>query len=180
MGLSLRAYARHRGVTLAAVQKARQSGRIPVLVDGTVEAGAADEAWDAATVRRAAQRASAVPTRVVRSGESVALAEQTAKAVLAEHGAPACDALTIADVRLASELLRVQQRANAIAAHEAEYRLRLRRVANEVVDKCIVDALVANTIHVIWRFVPPGDVPAALDTLRELQAHCLDRPTPAE
>jgi hypothetical protein len=87
--------------------------------------------------------------------------------------------LTLADVRLAGELLRVQQRSNAIATQEMECRLRLRKAADEAIDKRIVDALVANTIRVIWQFVPPEDVPAALDTLRELQAHCLDRPTPA-
>ena len=58
--------------------------------------------------------------------------------------------------------------------------MRLRRLADEAVDKRIVDALVSNTIRVIWRFVPPDDVPTALDTLRELLAHCLDRPTPQE
>jgi len=88
--------------------------------------------------------------------------------------------LTLADVRLAGELLRVQQRSNAIAAQEMECRLRLRMVADEAVDKRIVDALVKNTIRVIWRFVPPEDVPTALDTLRELQSHCLDEPRSVE
>jgi hypothetical protein len=181
MGVSLRAYARHRGVTLAAVQKARQTGRIPVLADGTVEADAADAAWNAAAAaRRAAQTVPADPTRVVLPVGSLATAEATVRAVLVEHGAPASGALTIADVRLASELLRVQQRSNAIAAQEAEYRLRLRMVADEAVDKRIVDALVENTIRVIWRFVPPEDVPAALETLRDLQAHCLDESTTVE
>src|SRR5262245_47951475 len=118
MGLSLRAYARHRGVTLAAAQKACQSGRIPVLADGAIDPSAADAAWDAATARRAALRVRADPTRVVLPGRSLAVAEQTARAVLVEHGAPAGEALTLADVRLAGELLRVQQRANAIAAHK--------------------------------------------------------------
>ena len=180
MGVSLRCYARHRGCSLYAVQKARQTGRIPVLADGSIDPDAADEAWEAAAARRAAQRVRAEPTRVVLSGASLALAEQTARTVLAEHGAPAGEALRLADVRLASELLRVQQRANAIAAQEAEYRVRLRMVADEAVDKRIVDALFANTIHVIWRFVPPEDVPAALDALRELQSHCLDQPRSVE
>jgi hypothetical protein len=81
---------------------------------------------------------------------------------------------------MAGELLRVQQRSNAIARQEQEHRMRLRRLADQAVDKRIVDALVENTIRVVWQFVPPEDVPAALDTLRELVAHCLDRPTPAE
>jgi hypothetical protein len=181
MGVSLRAYARHRGCSLFAVQKARKRGYVPVLADGSIDVTAADTAWDAAAAaRRIAERVPADPTRVVLPGASLALAEQTARTVLTEHGAPAGEALTLADVRLAGELLRVQQRANAIAAQEAEYRLRLRMVANEAIDKRIVDALVANTIHVIWRFVPPEGVPAALDALRELQSHCLDQPRSVE
>jgi hypothetical protein len=44
----------------------------------------------------------------------------------------------------------------------------------------IVDALVANTVRVITEYVLPEDVPAALDKLRDLQAHCLDRPARVE
>ncbi len=43
--LSLRAYARHRGVRLSAVQKAIKSGRIAVLEDGRVDPTAADADW---------------------------------------------------------------------------------------------------------------------------------------
>jgi phage terminase Nu1 subunit (DNA packaging protein) len=46
--VSLRAFARHRGVTLRAVQKARDSGRI-VLVNGKVDLEASDAAWTANT-----------------------------------------------------------------------------------------------------------------------------------
>ena len=89
-------------------------------------------------------------------------------------------AVTLADARLAGELLRVQQRANAIAAQEAESRLRQRAIVGEAIDKHLVDALIANTVRVITEYVPPEDVPAALDKLRYLQAHCLDRPPPVE
>jgi hypothetical protein len=181
MGLSLRAYARHRGVTLAAVQKARQTGRIPVLADGTVEAAAADEAWEtAAAARRATQRIPADPTRVVLPAGTLATAEATVRATLAKQGVGAGAAVTLADARLAGELLRVQQRANAIAAQSVESRLRQRAMAGEAIDKRLVDALVANTVRVITEYVPPEDVSAALDKLRELQAHCLDRPRPVE
>jgi hypothetical protein len=180
MGLSLRAYGRHRGVTLAAVQKALKTHRITALPDGTIDPEIADPAWNAAAeARRPFGRSPADPKRVVLS-TSLATAEQTARATLAAHGTPASEMLTLADVRLAGELLRVQQRSIAISRQEQEHRMRLRRLADEAVDKRIVDALVENTIRVVWRFVPVDDVPAALDTLRELLAHCLDRPTPAE
>ena len=45
MGLSRRAYGRHRGVSLAAVQKALRAGRITLLPDGTIDPEAADKTW---------------------------------------------------------------------------------------------------------------------------------------
>jgi hypothetical protein len=182
MGLSLRGYAKHRGCTLFAVQKACRSGRISLLADGTVDAEAADAAWTAAAAaRRAVEKAPVDATRVKTLPAGVlASAAATVRTTLAQHGVPVGPVLTLGDARMAGELLRVQQRSNAIARQEQEHRMRLRRLADEAVDKRIVDALVENTIHVVWRFVPVDDVPAALDTLRELVAHCLDRPTPAE
>lgn len=46
MGLSIRAYARHRGVSDAAVRKAIKTGRIAPEPDGTVDPVKADAAWD--------------------------------------------------------------------------------------------------------------------------------------
>ncbi len=49
MGLSIRAYARHRGVSDAAVRKAIKAGRIAQEADGTIEAAKADRQWTANT-----------------------------------------------------------------------------------------------------------------------------------
>ncbi len=49
MGLSRRAYARHRGVHENAVRKAIASGRIPLEPDGTIDPAKADAAWAAWT-----------------------------------------------------------------------------------------------------------------------------------
>ena len=46
MGLSIRAYARHRGVTDTAVHKAIRSGRINALPDGTIDSDQADAQWE--------------------------------------------------------------------------------------------------------------------------------------
>ena len=46
MGLSIRAYARHRGVTDTAVHKAIRSGRIHALSDGTIDPDQADAQWE--------------------------------------------------------------------------------------------------------------------------------------
>lgn len=45
MGISIRAYARHRGVTDTAVHKAIRAGRITPEADGTVDADRADREW---------------------------------------------------------------------------------------------------------------------------------------
>lgn len=47
--LSLRAYAKHRGVSLAAVQKAIHSGRITPNADGLIDSDRADAEWNAKT-----------------------------------------------------------------------------------------------------------------------------------
>ena len=49
MGVSLRAYARHRGVSLAAVQKAIAYGRIHREEDGSIDQDRADLEWEANT-----------------------------------------------------------------------------------------------------------------------------------
>lgn len=123
MGLSRRAYARHRGVSLTAVQKALKAGRIRVLADDTIDPVAADAAWT-----RAAEAGTdngttpADATRVVLPAGSLATAETLVRAVLAEHGAPAGAVLTMRDGRLANELLRARQRAEAIRAERARVR----------------------------------------------------------
>ena len=45
MGLSIRAYARHRGVTDTAVHKAIRAGRITPEEDGSIDAAKADSEW---------------------------------------------------------------------------------------------------------------------------------------
>src|SRR5580692_5302217 len=50
--MSLRAYARHRGVSLRAVQKALASGRISARADGRLDADAADANWARNTAPR--------------------------------------------------------------------------------------------------------------------------------
>ena len=50
--MSLRAYARHRGVSLRAVQKALKSGRIAAREDGQIDADVADTNWARNTAPR--------------------------------------------------------------------------------------------------------------------------------
>lgn len=46
LGISLRAYAKHRGLTHGAVQKAITSGRIKTLEDGSIDVIQADKDWN--------------------------------------------------------------------------------------------------------------------------------------
>lgn len=60
MGLSIRAYGRHRGVSHVAVMRAIKAGRVPVESDGTIEPAKADAAWKRSTDP---SRAKSAPTR---------------------------------------------------------------------------------------------------------------------
>ncbi len=73
--LSLRAYAKHRGVSLSAVQKAIRSGRIATNADGMIDSDRADAEWNAKT--RPGQRRAQKETPVASIPEPVR-AEPTA------------------------------------------------------------------------------------------------------
>jgi hypothetical protein len=171
MALSARAYARHRGVSHTAVQKALRAGRITALPDGTINPEVADQAWNAAgEARGATEQIAADPTRVMLPAGSLATAEATVRAVLVEHGAPTAKALTLADVRLASEILRARQRADAIiAAQRREARLQQRENATEGINPHIVSTLIGNLVSVLMQYLDPRDVEPALDKVRALQ-----------
>lgn len=69
--VSLRAYARHRGVSLRAVQKAIGSGRIEKSPDGRIDVAAADATWESRTAPRpgtAAQNRVASPPESLANG----------------------------------------------------------------------------------------------------------------
>lgn len=61
MGLSIRAYARHRGVSHVAVKKAIDTGRITALPDGTIDPDAADSQWAQNTLQPRKTAASPSP-----------------------------------------------------------------------------------------------------------------------
>jgi pyruvate/2-oxoglutarate dehydrogenase complex dihydrolipoamide acyltransferase (E2) component len=67
--LSLRAYAKHRGVSLAAVQKAIHSGRITANADGLIDSDRADAEW-AAKTRPGQRRARPAPPAMREQAEA--------------------------------------------------------------------------------------------------------------
>ena len=77
MGLSIRAYARHRGVSDAAVRKAIAAGRITPEADGTLDAARTDAQWsrntEAPRVGTSTQAARApVPADSTPTGDATA------------------------------------------------------------------------------------------------------------
>lgn len=114
MGISIRAYARQRGVSEAAVRKAIKVGRVTPLPDGTIDAARADRQWSGNTdpaKQRAAAKEVLPPVR-----ESVGEAPASGAGTFqqARHANVVLDA-KIKQVRLAKEKEELVDRANAIA-----------------------------------------------------------------
>jgi hypothetical protein len=135
LGLSIRAYARHRGVSHVAVQKAIKAGRIPVEPDGTVDPAKADAAWKRATdpgrTRKSeTTKAAAGPASGPRVKPVSEAALGSVRETLKEQGLPA-GKISFVEARTAHEIAK---------AHLA--RLRLQRMKGELVDRARATALV--------------------------------------
>ena len=130
MGISIRAYAKMRGVSHVAVLKAAKAGRIPLEPGGTIDPAKADAAWQRSTdpVRG---KAKAKPTspNTLRPVAEAALG--SVRDTLKEQGLPAGGNVTFVQARTAHEIAK---------AHLA--RLRLQRMKGELVDRARATALV--------------------------------------
>ena len=137
MGISRRAYARHRGVAENAVRKAIASGRIELEPDGTIDPEKADRAW-ARRTDPAQQRAQNKPkasnsparapdtARLVDAGKPVpAAAVEAVRETLREAGEPpSAGGMNYVTARTANEVIKAQER-----------RLRLGKLKGELVDR---------------------------------------------
>jgi hypothetical protein len=139
MGLSRRAYARHRGVAENAVRKAIASGRIELEPDGTIDPERADLAWAKRTdptQQRAqtgkAQGTSAAQTKPQPPPQSVEAvkpvpipAVEAVRDTLREAGEPpTAGGMNYVTARTANEVIKAQER-----------RLRLGKLKGELVDR---------------------------------------------
>lgn len=115
MGISIRAYGRHRGVSDAAVRKAIKSGRISKEPDGTIDPDKADVQWDKNT-DLAQQRES---KRKAVSSAAIDAVNDT----LQEQGV-STGGTTYMQARAANEVLKAQTN-----------RLRLQQIKKELVDR---------------------------------------------
>jgi hypothetical protein len=137
MGLSIRAYARARGVSHVAVLKAIKAGRIPIEPDGAIDPGKADAAWARSTdPGRTKSRTKAKPSPETLKPVAEA-AVGSVRETLKEQGLPASgpfdkgSGVTFVQARTAHEIAK---------AHLA--RLRLQRMKGELVDRARATALV--------------------------------------
>ena len=122
MGISIRAYARHRGVSDAAVRKAIKAGRITPEPDGTIDAARADGQWQRRTdpaQQRAPVREKAVPLEAIN-----AVRETTGETPLPAGGT------TFLQARTANEVLKAQTNKVRLARLKAELVDRARAIAH--------------------------------------------------
>ena len=106
VGVSIREYARQRGISDAAVRKALKQGRITAEADGTIDVERADRDWLSNTAP-----ASRKP-RTVRAAKTKPVPAAAVKAVeetLEESGSSVSGELNYMQVKTASEVLKVQE-----------------------------------------------------------------------
>ncbi len=113
MGLSIRAYARHRGVSDTAVHKAIRTGRITPEADGTIDPDRADRDW----TRNSEPPKAGTGSRTVK----VRVAEDPAPNLAA--GLPA-GGTTLVQARTVNEVVKAQTN-----------KVRLARLKGELVDR---------------------------------------------
>ena len=118
MGISIRAYGRHRGVSDTAVRKAIATGRISALPDGTIDAARADADWDANTTRAELAGPGAAP-RPARARAAAAFGEEYASS---PTSAPTGN--SYAQARTANEVLKAQH-----------HKLRIAQLRGELIDR---------------------------------------------
>lgn len=129
MGLSRRAYARHRGVAENAVRKAIASGRITLEADGTIDPEKADRDW-AARTDPSQQRGAHAPSAPKPSREPVhdkavpRAAVDAVQKTLRESGEKSEGDVTFLRARTANEVIKAQERS-----------VRLAKIKGELVDR---------------------------------------------
>ena len=129
MGLSIRAYARHRRVSHVAVLRAIKQGRVPLEPDGTINPVKADASWVRTTdPARTTPKPKSSAENLRPVGEA---ALGSVRETLKEQGLPAGGNVTFVQARTAHEIAK---------AHLARLKLQERR--GELVDRARAAALV--------------------------------------
>ena len=168
MGLSIRAYARHRGVSHVAVKKAIDTGRITPLPDGTIDPVVADAQWAANTTpnrRSVTGEAREVP----QAPAAVREIPQASSKVVRETADPPPPALStggtsLLQARTVNEVVKAQTN-----------KVRLARLKGELIDRPQAIAHVfklARSERDAW-LNWPARVSAQMAAKLELDAHTM-------
>jgi hypothetical protein len=115
MGISIRAYARHRGVTDTAVHKAIRAGRITPEADGTIDAQRADREW---------ARNSEAPKAGTRTGAAKAVMAEASPSTGDGHAVLPTGGTSLLQARTVNEVVKAQTN-----------KVRLARLKGELVDR---------------------------------------------
>ena len=118
MGISIRAYGRHRGVSDTAVRKAIAAGRITAEADGTINPGRADAEWAAST--RTPDPPVVAPAARARAASGVDVDDMAGVAPVTAKGG----GNTYAQARTANEVLKAQH-----------HKLRIAQLKGELIDR---------------------------------------------
>ncbi|MFN1161358.1 elements of external origin [Pseudomonas aeruginosa] len=129
MGLSIRAYARHRGVSHVAVKKAIDTGRITALPDGTIDPDAADTQWARNTLQ---PRKAVEPAKVSPPKARPATGDVSPQRDASEPGTPPLSAggTSLLQARTVNEVLKAQLNKVELAHRKKELVDRAQAVAH--------------------------------------------------
>jgi hypothetical protein len=129
MGLSIRAYARHRGVSHVAVKKAIDTGRITALPDGTIDPDAADAQWARNTLQ---PRKAVEPAKVSSPKARPATGDVPPQRDAPEPGTPPLSAggTSLLQARTVNEVLKAQLNKVELAHRKKELVDRAQAVAH--------------------------------------------------
>ena len=162
MGLSIRAYARHRGVTDTAVHKAIRSGRIEALADGTIDPDQADAQWarNTSAPKTGTQR----PTVKVKVPEVDGGGDRNGAGAATNAGSGGAGGTSLLQARTVNEVVKAQTN-----------KVRLARLKGELIDRPQAIAHVfklARSERDAW-LNWPARVSAQMAAKLELDAHTM-------
>ena len=160
MGLSIRAYARHRGVSHVAVKKAIDTGRITLGGDGTLDPDRADREWGQNT---ASPRKSSSASKVAATSKPLRVVAQE-QATDAPPPTLSAGGTSLLQARTVNEVVKAQTN-----------KVRLARLKGDLVDRSQAIAHVfrlARTERDAW-LNWPARISAQMAAKLEVDAHAL-------
>jgi hypothetical protein len=116
MGLSIRGYGKHRGVSHVAVKKAIDTGRITLGADGLIDPKSADQEWAQNTIHPKSTLKRAVPRSAIKAAQEAI--EEPANSVNPGKG------MTLLHAKTANEVVKAQMG-----------KVRLARMKGDLVDR---------------------------------------------